>query len=279
MTIKTITAITHRPGVQDTALEQAIVCARQWAAHLKVECVSVDRGPVPGYFGPSEAIMLQTDLAEARELAEEAARSLRRRLQPEDISWEVHAAACTSFGLEAFVADCARFSDLLVLPRPYGTPPDQTDVDMLEAALFGANRPVLVVPPKEPAQPLGESLLLAWDESDGALGAIRQARSLIIKADRTDITMIDPGAGRRDRSDPGGRLAEYLARMGAKVEINVLARSGTGVAERLLRRAREQGHDMIVMGGYGHSRMREALFGGVTRSILEHGDIPVLMAH
>jgi nucleotide-binding universal stress UspA family protein len=93
-----------------------------------------------------------------------------------------------------------------------------------------------------------------------------------------DIAIIDPPLHAADRSDPGGELSLWLARHGVKAEVAVLARSQPRISDILLRFAQDKGSDALVMGAYGHSRLREAVLGGATRDMLRAVPLPVLMA-
>jgi len=94
-----------------------------------------------------------------------------------------------------------------------------------------------------------------------------------------DITVIDPPSHGPERSDPGGQLGQWLARHGVRTEVTVLAKTLPTAADVLQRHVEETATDMVVMGAYGHSRLREAILGGATRQMLETAKVPVLMAH
>ena len=121
--------------------------------------------------------------------------------------------------------------------------------------------------------------MIGWNESGEAINAIRAAMPLITGADAVHVVVIDPPQHGPNRSDPGGQVSQYLARHGAKVEIDVLSKTLPRVSDVLLRHADDMKADMLVMGAYGHSRFREAVFGGATRDMLEQTDLPVFMAH
>ena len=93
------------------------------------------------------------------------------------------------------------------------------------------------------------------------------------------MTVVDPPSRGPERSDPGGLLCQFLVRHGVKAQVSVLAKTMPKISDVLARHALEQGCDMMVMGAYGHSRLREAVLGGATRAVLESSAIPVLMAH
>jgi len=127
-------------------------------------------------------------------------------------------------------------------------------------------------------EPFGKKIMIAWNQSNEALAAVRRALPLLIAAESVEITVIDPSPSGPERSDPGGALCQMLTRHGVKAEISVLARTLPLISDILNRRATEIGADMLVMGAYGHSRFREAILGGATRSMLEKAQVPVLMA-
>ena len=102
---------------------------------------------------------------------------------------------------------------------------------------------------------------------------------LIQAAKTVNIVVIDPPSHGAERSDPGGALAEALSRKGIRCDISVLARTMPKVSDVLQRHISDVGGELLVMGAYGHSRFREAIFGGATRNMLESAEIPVLMAH
>ncbi len=121
--------------------------------------------------------------------------------------------------------------------------------------------------------------MVGWNESLEALRAVRAAMPLLTQADTVHVVVIDPPTHGPSRSDPGGMLSQYLARHGVSAEIDVLSKTLPRVSDVLTRHATDMDADLLVMGAYGHSRFREAVFGGATRNMLEQATIPVLMAH
>lgn len=151
----------------------------------------------------------------------------------------------------------------------------------MEAALFEGRAPVLIVPDAGLAANgiNAKRVVLAWDQSSEAMLATRNAMPILKNATIVDIMIIDPPSHGANRSDPGGYLAQYLVRHGVHAEVSVLARSMPKVADIMMQHIRDKGADMLVMGAYGHSRLREALLGGATRNMLEQTEVPILMAH
>ena len=106
------------------------------------------------------------------------------------------------------------------------------------------------------------------------------ALPLLLRARSVELVIVDPRVGEiRHGELPGADIAAHLARHGLRVEVASLPREGASAGEAILRRAREVGAQLLVAGGYGHSRAREQVFGGVTRRLFEHAEVPVLFSH
>jgi nucleotide-binding universal stress UspA family protein len=147
-----------------------------------------------------------------------------------------------------------------------------------ESALFESGRPVIVVPyiQKEPFKL--DNVMVCWDGSRSAARAIADAMPLLAKSGRVEVVIVTNERGKQDEIE-GADIGAHLARHGLNVEIKRTALGDIDVADVLLSHAADSGSDLIVMGGYGHSRLREFVLGGVTRSILRSMTAPVLMAH
>ncbi len=279
MAYKTLLTVITDPTIAKPALERAIAMARAEEAHLDVLCIGVDRTQTGYYYAGASAVFQQEVIEKAKEEAVAAETYANEHLANEGIPFAVDKAVAQLAGLGRLVAHRARFSDLVVLPRPYGKGCGQEQETIVESTLFEGQVPTLVVPPKTKANVQPKRIIIAWNESSEAMAAVRAALPALIAADSVNITVIDPPQHGPDRSDPGGALSQMLVRHGVKAEITVLAKTMPRVSDVLLRHARDINADMIVMGAYGHSRFREAILGGATRNMLENTKIPVLMAH
>ena len=162
--------------------------------------------------------------------------------------------------------------DLIVVPRPEENVASQP---IVEAALFGTGCPVLVAPPKPP-KIIGEHVMIGWNQGVPAAHAVRYAMPFLEIASRVEVFSVSTGA-KRGTSAPD--IARYLSWHGVKAELNSASPDQRSVGETLLSRARESGADLLVLGAFSHSRLRQLVLGGVTRHVLKHADIPVLMAH
>lgn len=174
----------------------------------------------------------------------------------------------------------ARYADIAVIGQfdPSTAVPGVMP-NFVETVALSSGRPVLVVPFAGEASASVRRPLVAWDGGVTASRAIAGALPLLQQAGAADVVMFNP---RKDDDvhgeEPGADLALYLSRHG--IRVNVVARTVTGdIGEALLSAAADLGSDLIVMGAYGHTRFREVILGGVTRTVLQSMTIPVLMAH
>jgi nucleotide-binding universal stress UspA family protein len=279
MSFKSITTFLHDPSAALTTLDYAIDAARRWGAHLHIVAAGIDSTDPGFYYAGAQAIAIQQNHEFAQTQAGEIETIIRTRLHAEEINWDVETVSLMSGGLLSFISDHMRFFDVAILPLPYNEGRSRLDVAAFEACLFGADIPVIVVPNCNTQKPPSTRVLIAWDDGAEALAATRAMLPIIDSVGLTNICVVNPSDVGIDRSDPGGRLAQLLSRAGATVEITVSAKMRSNVAEQLIQHATETGAEMIVMGAYGHSRLREAFIGGVTRTILRQSPVPVLLAN
>jgi nucleotide-binding universal stress UspA family protein len=279
MAYKSVLTIVTNSETAAQALDAAVAVARREKGHLDILCVGIDRTQTGYYYAGANAMILQETLERAQEDADQLGKSVKEKMQAEDIPWGCETAVAQIAGLARLVAERARFADLVVLPRPYGEGRGIEEEAVIEAALFEGHAPVLVVPESGLPENLGGRIVVAWNESAEALSAVRKAMPMLAKADLVDIVIIDPPPHGPERSDPGGRLSQMIARHGCRAEVSVLAKTMPRVSDVIRRHAADRNADLVVMGAYGHSRFREAILGGATRNMLEGCELPVLLAH
>lgn len=166
----------------------------------------------------------------------------------------------------------ARTADLFVATRPYGDPADEVHMEV--SVLFGSGRACLFVPPKGVAPKNFGTILVAWNGSREAARAIAEAMPLLKAATQVVVVSI----GEESEVEFGGDIARHLSRHGIAAVIGTIEASMEGPGDALLGEARRIGADLLVMGGYGHSRFREWILGGATRHVLSSAEIPVFMA-
>ncbi len=172
----------------------------------------------------------------------------------------------------------ARMCDLIVIGQDHPDRPEPLRADLIEAALFDSGRPILLVPYVGVEAFSAKKILVAWDGSKTSAHAVYAAMSILEKADEVQVVMVDaeklhlPG-------DPGADLAVYLSRHGVNVTVQKIPSTEDGASDALVKHIEANGNDLVVMGGYGHSRVREFILGGVTRDMLDTMPVPCLMAH
>ena len=173
----------------------------------------------------------------------------------------------------SWVAEYGRSADLLVIGRSGDS--EGVSLDTIEAALLGSGRPVLR-PPAAPLAALPDTVVIAWKAAPEAARAVTAAMPLIAAAKRVLIVTVAEEMGLSDQE--GARLATSLRWHGLDVSARHLQPGAAGAADTLLAAAREEAA-LVVMGAYGHSRLREWVFGGFTRHVLRGAEVPVLMMH
>ncbi|MEA2808417.1 MAG: hypothetical protein QOJ17_2558 [Rhodospirillaceae bacterium] len=173
----------------------------------------------------------------------------------------------------------ARTADLVIVGQAEpDSPPTATPADLAEDVAVAGECPVLIVPHIGVAKPPGKTVMLCWNASREAKRAATGALPLLTMADKTIVLIIDPkrGAG---NEEPGADVASWLARHGVKVTVQRDTAADSDVGGVILSRAADHDVDLIVMGVYGHSRMRELVLGGASRTLLASMTAPLLVAH
>jgi nucleotide-binding universal stress UspA family protein len=191
-------------------------------------------------------------------------------------TWDVSAKWREVNGMpEEVIADLGRFSDLILLARP-NDPDIEARLPLIQAALFDTGRPVLLAPPALPHS-FGREALVGWNGSREALHALTGALPLLSRMKRVVLITI----GETEHPNPlrDDELLDYLACHGLKPARITVEADRRGAGTRLLDEAKEMKADLLVMGAYRHSRLREAILGGATRHVIETADLPVLLAH
>ena len=262
-------------------LDTCAALAEQFDAHLEICALGVDLTQHMGIYPGAPAAIYTESLDAARATADSVAEAARAHLRGSTatLRWSIDTAMQSLGALHVHAGLKARYADLVVLPRPYGDGRGATDEVITESALFDGGAPVLIVPEAGATLRPFDKIVLAWDQSDEAMHATRAALPLLRDAREVNVVIIDPPVHGAERSDPGRRLTQMLARHGAEVEVSVLARSLPRTSDILRRHAIDQNADLLVMGAYGHSRLRQAILGGTTRAMLEETTLPVLMVH
>jgi nucleotide-binding universal stress UspA family protein len=262
-------------------LDLAAVLAERFAAHL-VGLYPLPMPQVPRHLGYYDPTLLDPFFADLREKARAAAAKAREMFD--------HAAALRGLsaewreipeGPDADPALHARYTDLAILGQ---LDPDRVETELIrprpEQVALASGRPVLIVPYAGHFDNVGHRVVVAWSATREAARAVGDAIPLLMSAELVTVLTIDPREGPDGHGElPGADIALYLARHGVKAQIERTVSAGLPIGEVLLSRLADLGADLLVMGAYGHSRAREVLLGGATRSVLRSMTVPVLMSH
>ena len=282
MSYKDLLVVLDSDAASRRRIDLAVALAERFAAHL----VGLYPLPVPeiphhlSYYDPSVLDPFFLDLREQAQAASEVEREAFEHaasLRGLSVEWRVIAEGLP----EADAALHARYVDLTILGQP---DPDRGDLDLIrprpEQVTFASGRPVLVVPYAGQFETVGRRVLIGWNASREATRAVNDAMPLLTAAEVVTVLTIDAREGPDAHGElPGADISLHLARHGVKAEIERTVSAGIAPGEVLLSRAADLGADLLVIGAYGHSRVRELLLGGATRSILQSMTLPVLMSH
>jgi nucleotide-binding universal stress UspA family protein len=174
----------------------------------------------------------------------------------------------------------ARYADLVVVGQYDPEQSTPTPADLPETVALATGRPTLVVPHIGVQKALGKTILLCWNASRESARAASDALPLLAAAEKVVVLAIDPKSSPTGHgAEPGADAAGWLARHGVKVTVQRDVAADTDVGSVILSRAADHDADLIVMGIYGHSRMREMVLGGASRTLMASMTVPVLMAH
>lgn len=276
---------------EGNALALALSVARELKAHLDALFVWPDPTEALPYLGEGvSGQVIEEIMQAAKEAAADAAAAAKRSLTAAAADARVplvsapqgpgHSAArfIEETGRLAVVVERAsRLSDLVVFAE---AKPDDASSAMvtIEAALVNAGRPVLVAPADLKTTEIGNAVAIAWDGSVEAAHAVSAALPFLTLARKVNILTVR-AALKPANGGLGAALTEYLLMHGVHAVEHFLEPQGRSVGQTLLEAAVDGGADLLVMGGYGHSRLREFILGGTTRHILTNAMLPVLMTH
>lgn len=278
--------------VQDTPsqavfTDTAATLAARWLAHLTglhthVPTYSSYIGTGEYPVAPSPTVVAEDDAA-ARDRDTHLARAFAQRVEARHVTdhdWRYLTADLAGRQTADLIAEEARAHDLVVLGRPARTDGNHTSADTAAIVAQASARPVLVLPANDvPFADLGQHIVLAWNASREAQRAISGALPLLQDAESVNLVVVDDNHAlvSPHGEEPGADIALYLARHGVRVDVSRVSCRGRSVADALCAHVDERGADLLCMGAYGHSRLREFLLGGTTYEMLRRLPVPTLI--
>lgn len=276
MAIKDIFTIVDLYDPATPAATVALDIAGRTGAHVTGLALAME--PLaPGFLAsPIPADYIVGAMEEAQRQATDAAGKFAGLATAAGVSAEARTATVLA-GATAPVVGQAHLSDLVVIGQEDPDRPEPMRQAVTEAVLFDASVPLMIVPHGW-RRGLGfERAVIAWDGSSTAARAVHAALPLLEMVQSVEVTIV--GAPRYEQGEPGVDVATYLSRHGLKVTINTVNRDTGDVAGTLNAHVREIAADFLVMGAYGHSRLREFIVGGATRDMLDSMIVPTVMSH
>jgi nucleotide-binding universal stress UspA family protein len=259
-------------------LEIALALADGRDAHV-VGLFALSMARMPSYIRVDTSAILKAAQdqrrSEAAGAAEAEFRSAAARYGGAKAEWRV-----SSADAQHAVQLHARYSDLVIVGQRDREAEPATGIapEFVDELVLSCGRPVLLVPYAGRFRDVGKRVLVAWNASAEAARAVADALPLLERAERVDVIVFEGGSPVDHGEEPGADAALYLARHGVKATVSRYGIPDVDVGAQILTRAADLSVDLIVMGAYGHSRLRELVLGGATRTILESMTAPVLMS-
>lgn len=277
MFIKTVLSVLGVDSFNED-LQGAISFCETHRAHLIAMPISMANAPPVGTYQVVSSVWIEERERATAHLAEMAA-EIKETLCRGGLSYEVQEIFTEFAWADIDIAERALYADL-VLIGPQATSDKELQRRVVNGALFRTPTPMMIVPKRQPIEAHPKTILVAWDSTEEAARAARQAMDFLQGAESVHVTLVDPIASSTvNGEEPGADVATFLARHGVKVDVDCISSAGRPIDETLRQHATDVDADMIVMGAYNHPRLQERLFGGVTRSMLQNTTLPLFLAH
>jgi nucleotide-binding universal stress UspA family protein len=273
--------LVHLDGSRDDGarLGAASAIARTFESHL----TAIYTNLIPHITMMTEfdaAAAIAEFVAAARQSGDRAAAALAGEIAGLGLRSDFRRVDGTGGEIAAIVTEEARWNDLFVALRPLSATREERWNELVEKVLFDSGRALLLVPDDYVPGGTFTRPLVAWKPAREAARAISAAMPFLKRAERVNVALADPFTGHRGEwIEPGADIARHLGHAGIEPHIVNLTSGEHDTGELLLRSARDQDCDLIVLGAYGHSRFREWALGGVTRFMLTYAPVPLLIAH
>ncbi len=280
MSYKSILTIWDGKDSSVAALRKAIELTVVAGGHLHIICpayITILQTQAYPYLDFPEDLKTE-ERTRAKETADKLVAEAEKFVQEELIFFSTEVSVINRDQLSDLMSRAAKFCDLTVLPRPFGTDRTETDEKITESTLLLSDCPVLIVPPENMGNRDAKAVI-AWDGSEHSLRAVRLALPLLREASQVDVVIITNSKRVVKEAEVSSDIATFLARHRINVEVNVIAKTSPKIADIIRSHAMDVGANLIVMGGYGHTPLREFFFGGPTRHMMQDSKVPIFMAH
>jgi nucleotide-binding universal stress UspA family protein len=280
MSWKDILVIVSDATADEPAMALGEALAKQSNAHLAAAFLT----PLPDEplaYEPTVVAGVWAELlGRARADAEAERKKVEERLKRAGQPYEMRTAEALSRDLGRVAAVHARYADVAVMTRPPEGIGAELREEIIEGILFHSGRPALIAPTGWEGTMIGKRVVIAWDASREATRALSEADDILEFSEKVTVVTIDAKPKMFGHGDqPGANIAGHLQRRGIPAEVRNVESGSRSAALAILEEAKTLNADLVVMGGYAHSRLRELVFGGATRELLRNATVPILMAH
>lgn len=269
--MKSILLYVNEDSGFEARLQAALDLARATGGHLS--CLHVT--PLKAYIsyeGFGGVFVMEDAMRKVDESVVRTRETLVKRLENEDVTWSFHQSdADPAYALASF--GC--LADVIVLSRPNERTPAYVPITLFGDLLFESSTPLIILPEEARQMDVSKPVVVAWNDSIEAANALRQAVPLLKLASAVHIVTVEED---KKRDLPPLDAAEYLSRHGIHAEVHRKSGSTKAIDDLLVSSAQDLGAGLIAIGAYGHSRARQYLLGGVTRSLLSNCPVGLFVA-
>jgi nucleotide-binding universal stress UspA family protein len=258
-----------------SVVEDAVSVASALGAHIAALSCEM-HVQVPGHFISGAVVglpgVIAGEAAKSRKNAQDLLAACEAAAAKSGVSYESMLQRCRTFEAAELLVEYSRLRDLTIVP-------ESNDRWYAEAVIFGSGRPTLILPQNPRSRPfeLG-SVAVAWDFSRAAARAVSDAIPLLEKAKKVSVVTV-LNEKRLDNEHSAEELSKNLSRHGIDVVLDRVDARGRPIGAVLEAYVSSHAADMLVMGAYGHSRLREFVLGGATNSLLSKPPLPILFSH
>jgi len=261
----------------DATLRYAARLATQARAHLTAISFAFEMPATFSLYSRSaDGKVAATRNQELEAAADRVLAHARTLITPTVSNFNVVKETCALPDAGQILVNHGRLYDVVVMPNR--TDKDEFEIDLLEAVLFGTGHPALLVPEPSTREFGFERIVVGWDHSRAAARAAADALPLLRHAKKVDVVMVT-----EEKIWPshlsGVEFARYLSRHGVNVSLSEQSRRGESISATLIAEAQTLGADLLVIGGFGHSRLRDFVLGGTTKDVLAGAPVPVFLSH